>query len=88
MKLETTIISAKAACVVVRGCCVTLAAGFAQWATGGEEPGKIAVLVIIATTLAAGASELSSFLSTSFSKYMQNGAGQTAPPVDTAPPKP
>ena len=70
MKLETTVITTKAVCSFIVGATLTLASGLAQWATGGETPGKIAWIIIISTSVGTGFSKLGDFLSGSFSSYM------------------
>jgi hypothetical protein len=75
MKLETTIILTKASCVVIEGFALGITAGLAQWATGGERPTDIAWIVIIASAFLNAASKLGSFLSSSFSNYLQKQNG-------------
>lgn len=81
MKLETVIILTKAFCVVIEGVCLGLTAGLAQWTTGGENPSRIAWIVILASSVLNGASKLGSFLSGSFNKYLEQRNGNGHPPA-------
>ena len=87
MTIETTVITTKAVCAVVKGALTALVAGLAQWATSGEGPGQLAWIVIISAAILGGTNGLDSFLSTAFGKYLdvqKNGNGTPKP----EPPKP
>lgn len=86
MKVETSVIITKGICEVVTGLCLGLVAGLAQWATGGDSPGKIAWTVIIASAVLNGTKQLGSFLSTSFGTYLEGS--KTQPPATPEPTKP
>jgi hypothetical protein len=82
MQLPKTVIITKAFCFVLIGALTPLAASLAQWANSGELPPKIVWIVIVAGCTVGGATQLLSFLSSSYSDYVQtksNGNGNSGP---------
>jgi len=71
MKLETGIVIAKGTAYVGAGFCTALVTNLGQWANSGEWPPKINWVVIIGGAVGAGFINLLSFLSGSFTNYMQ-----------------
>ncbi len=84
MKVSTVVIITKGVCEVVTGLCLGLVAGLAQWATGGDSPSRIAWTVIIASATLNGFKQLGSFLSTSFSNYLDTTAVEKGNPPPSA----
>jgi hypothetical protein len=78
-KLDTTVVILKLCCYVLIGAGASLASSLAQWSNSGEWPGKIQWIVIITGAAVGGATQVLSFLSSSFAKYNQTAA--TTPPV-------
>ncbi len=74
MKFSDKIMTTKGLCEFIVGFCLPLGAGLAQWATGGDKPGIIAWIVILSAAVSGAFGKLGSFLSTSFSSYMDSNA--------------
>jgi len=71
MKLETGIVLAKGLCFVTIGACAPMSTALAQYANTGDWPSRIVWTVIIIASITGGATQLLSFLSGSFTNYMQ-----------------
>ena len=69
MKLDTAIIVTKGACYLLIGAGSNLATSLAQWANSGEWPARIQWIVIIVGATVGAATNLLSFLSSSWAKY-------------------
>lgn len=80
MKLETGVVVAKAVCVTFGGACAALITGAAQWVDSDVSPSRMAWCIIVAGTLAGGFNALGGFLSSAFSKYLDNRNGNGKPP--------
>lgn len=91
MKLETGVILLQGVSVTIRGAGIALATGLAQWVDSDVAPSRIAWIIIITGAIIGGASQLSSFLSTSFGQYLKNrsgnGNGGGSPPPPPSPTK-
>ena len=78
MKLDTGVLVTKGVCYVAIGGLTPLAASLAQWANSEQWPPRIIWVVIISSCVVGAFTQLLSFLSSSYSDYMQK-TGQTAP---------
>ena len=87
MKLETAEITAKGVCYLAIGFFTPLISGLAQWGNSGEWPGRIVWVIMGASCIVGGATQLLSFLSGSYSGY-KSGLTNGAPPLPEPPPKP
>lgn len=84
MKLPTAVIIAKACCFVFIGGMTPLATGLGQWVDSGAWPPAINWVVILAGCVVGAATQLLSFLSSSYSDYVQTKNGAVAGPGPTA----
>ena len=71
MKLQDTIIIAKAFCFVAIGFCGALCSGLSQWANDDKWPSSINWIVILGAASVAGATQLLAFFSQSYSDYVK-----------------
>lgn len=85
MKNETLIILLKMLVVTGGAAISALVGSLSQWSNANGEPTKIQWVIIIGTSLGAGATALGGFLSSSFGKYIQgaNGTGVTNKTTNT-----
>lgn len=84
MKLSDAVIVTKGACFVVIGGMTPLASGLGQWIDAGTWPPTINWVVILAGCAVGGATQLLSFLSSSYSDYVQIKAIGARGPSPTA----
>lgn len=84
MKLTTAVIVTKGACFVTDGFTAPIIVGLAQWANTGEWPSNIVWIIIGAMALKGAASQLLSFLSSSYSDYVQTNRIGSSGPSPTA----
>lgn len=84
MKLPTAVIIAKAICFVLIGVLTPLTASLAQWANSGEWPSNVVWIIILAGCGVGGATQLLSFLSSSYSDYVQTKSTGVGGPSPTA----
>lgn len=71
MKLDTAVIITKGICYTVMGGLTPLATGLGQWVDTGEWPPTINWVVIIAGCIVGAATQMLSFLSSSFGNYKE-----------------
>lgn len=80
MKLDTAVIVTKCACSVAIGAGAAFTTGIAQWFNTGDWPPRIAWIGILVGAATAGASNLYSFLSGSFTNYKRERDEQSKQP--------
>ena len=87
MKLGTAVVATKGACFLIDGFTAPIIVGLAQWANTGEWPNNIVWIIILAMAIKGAASQLLSFLSSSYSDYVQtrtSGVGGLSPTTAAA----
>ena len=81
-KLDAFVLGLKLLCYISIGAGASLATSLAQWSNSGEWPAKIQWIVIIAGAVVAGATQVLSFLSSSYATYKKTAA---TPPTEIKP---
>lgn len=81
MRLETVVIVTKGAVVAGSASASALVGALSQWSNADSNPTELQWVIIIATTVGAGATALGGFLSSSFGKYLQARNGVAPPPA-------
>lgn len=79
--LDTAVLWIKLLCYMLIGAGTPLISSLAQWANSGEWPEKIQWVVIISGAIVGGATQMLSFLSSSYASY-KAGSNQ---PTETKP---
>lgn len=83
-KMDTFVLLTKLSCYVFIGAGTPMISSLAQWANSGEWPEKIQWVVIITGACVGGATQVLSFLSSSYAKYNKT-AGETPTVANTKP---
>lgn len=81
MKQDTAVLIVKGVCYTLIGGLTPFASSLSQWANDGAWPEKINWVVIISGALVGAATQLLSFLSSSYANYNQARANGTQPKV-------
>lgn len=80
MKLESAVIVTKGLVVAGSASASALVGALAQWSNETANPTELQWVIIIATTVGAGATALGGFLSSSFGRYLQARNGVAVKP--------
>lgn len=88
MKLDSAVIFTKGMVATLVPAVSALVGSLSQWSNDSGEPTKIQWIIIIGTTVGAGAAGLGSFLSNAFGTYVQDRKGNNGIAVDNKPTPP
>ena len=81
MKSDTFVLIGKLLCYVLIGGLTPLASSLAQWANDGSWPPRINWIIIVGGCVVGAATQVLSFLSSSYATYSQTRKGLANPPT-------
>lgn len=88
MKLDSAVIMTKGIAVTLTATLSALVGALSQWSNDPGEPTKIQWIIIVGTSIGAGATALGAFLSNAFGTYVKGRNESNGIAVDNKPTTP